>query len=836
MTRAVKHMPRTPGIDVNAADTRIRARNKQLHERFPPRVVPESWPATAQTLEDTAARLTRPPLVAAAAATQAGRRRGVAKLLRWLSELPGDTWQQRWLLSGAQDHPGADWLKLPGQWLRQRGEAATFDPMDLTSGLLMLICGDVIRPSVAWMLTRTHRYLATAMAQIRDPNGFARLHQLAQAANEGARLDARIAATRAATMMACKGGTIAKITVGDCVELVDTQRRVHVRGGQKKVDFYLRLHALGIFPDDAPHTIRAFGLAAGRLTIEELVDRYPIRCTPVRNLLVDYLRERQPALDFASLDAVSRTLAGLFWAQIETITPGIDTLRLPPETARAWKEWVSVKRRTTTNAAGERVEVCSPRLNAKEELLRVRAFYLDIAQWATEDPARWGLWAVPCPISDAEINRAKERVHRKSRMDQRTRERLPVLPALVHVANQRRIEAAQRLQTARDTEPGALIPGSDATLRRRIAPKAIGHMIWAEHATTGKRRNLSYEEDEAFWAFATIEVLRMTGIRCEELLELSHHSITEYRLPSTGELVPLLQIAPSKTDTERLLLVSPELADVLSAIVSRIRRPDGAIPLIASYDIRERLWNPPMPLLFQRSIGTEYRAYTPTAIRKLLIRALAATNLTTVDGETMVFSPHDFRRVFVTDAILNGLPPHIAQVICGHKTIDTTMGYKAVYPAEAIEAHRAFIARRRATRPSQEYRTPTDEEWDAFLAHFEKRIVSIGTCARAYATPCIHEHACIRCSLLRPSPTQRDRLEEIRDNLQARIAEATREGWLGEVEGLQVSLAGANDKLAQLDATLRRQAATTHLGMPSFGQVVGRASTALPGSFAPGPS
>ena len=173
---------------------------------------------------------------------------------------------------------------------------------------------------------------------------------------------------------------------------------------------------------------------------------------------------------------------------------------------------------------------------------------------------------------------------------------------------------------------------------------------------------------------------------------------------------------------------------------------------------------------------------------------------------------------------MNGLPPHIAQVICGHKTINTTMGYKAIYPAEAIEAHRAFIARRRATRPSQEYRTPTDEEWDAFLAHFEKRIVSIGTCARAYATPCIHEHACVRCSLLRPSPTQRARLEEIRDNLQARIAEAIREGWLGEVEGLQVSLAGANDKLRQIDSTLQRQTTVTQLGLPTFTRITGRTS------------
>jgi hypothetical protein len=42
------------------------------------------------------------------------------------------------------------------------------------------------------------------------------------------------------------------------------------------------------------------------------------------------------------------------------------------------------------------------------------------------------------------------------------------------------------------------------------------------------------------------------------------------------------------------------------------------------------------------------------------------------------------------------------------------------------------------------------------------------------------------------------RLEEIRDNLRARIAEAPREGWLGEVEGVQISLAGAEDKLTQL--------------------------------------
>ncbi|MFI0220235.1 hypothetical protein [Streptomyces lydicus] len=72
----------------------------------------------------------------------------------------------------------------------------------------------------------------------------------------------------------------------------------------------------------------------------------------------------------------------------------------------------------------------------------------------------------------------------------------------------------------------------------------------------------------------------MTGLRIEELSEISHHSLVQYRLSSTGELVPLLQIAPSKTDAERLLVVSPELADVLSAVICRIRAADGGVPLV----------------------------------------------------------------------------------------------------------------------------------------------------------------------------------------------------------------------------------------------------------------
>lgn len=53
--------------------------------------------------------------------------------------------------------------------------------------------------------------------------------------------------------------------------------------------------------------------------------------------------------------------------------------------------------------------------------------------------------------------------------------------------------------------------------------------------------------------------------------------------------------------------------------------------------------------------------------------------------------------------------------------------------------------------------------------------------------------------MLWADPNQRSRLVDIRDNLIDRISEPEREGWLGEVEGLRVSLAGAQADLAQID-------------------------------------
>ena len=82
--------------------------------------------------------------------------------------------------------------------------------------------------------------------------------------------------------------------------------------------------------------------------------------------------------------------------------------------------------------------------------------------------------------------------------------------------------------------------------------------------------------------------------------------------------------------------------------------------------------------------------------------------------------------------------------------------------------------------------------------------------------------------MLRIDPAQRHRLEEIRDNLLTRIAEAEREGWTGEAEGLKVSLAAANNKLAQADLTATRRAEAVSLGIPAYRDIAA-ATIAAPG-------
>ncbi|MHB8288573.1 MAG: tyrosine-type recombinase/integrase [Acidimicrobiales bacterium] len=789
----------------------------ELNDQYPARKVGMHWKTTDLDADKAIS------LVLAKSNAPRGSRqwtdlqRGLTWLLGWLWEAEGTSFEERFVASGAEA-AGADWHVLPIQWLERRGEYSPICLALIKRALCVAIAADIVRPSFGWLLTGAKHYrLVPLMATMRDPEGFTELAthcELDEAITVAA---ANATRRRVAMILATRGGVIADITIGDLLEAIDAETAAHGETHFSSATFKM-LREMGGFGPGVPtlEEIRS----NGQRSVEELVGSYAIACEAVRDLLVDYLSERRPAVDYSTLSRLAYELAGSFWSDIEAHHPGICSLHLPAEVAVAWKQRLLTKTTREKTPPGKSITATSERLAVIEVMASVRAFYLDLSEWALTDPKRWGRWVAPCPIGRQELSRRKNLRRRKARMDARTRERLPILPVLVEVTNRWRKDAAALLVAAQSVKAGATFSVAGESFVRSVRPGAEPGRVWVDDPSGGGHRLLNREEDHAFWAWAIIEVLSLTGVRVEELLELSHHSLVEYRLPSTGEIVPLLSVAPSKTDTERLLVVSPELAEVLEAIILRVRNASGMVPLVRARDYLERAWATPSPLLFQHVHRAERHALSVKFVRDILDEAVARTGLIDQhDGTPLRYVPHDFRRIFITDVIRGGLPPHIAQVIAGHESLNVTMAYKAVYPDEAIQAHLAFLARRRALRPSEEYRTPTDEEWSEFLGSFERRKVSIGICGRAFQTPCAHEHACVRCSMLWPDPAQKARLVEVRDNLTARIEEAKREGWVGEVEGLELSLASAVDKLAQIDQHTSTQA--VELRALNYGHEVG---------------
>jgi hypothetical protein len=138
---------------------------------------------------------------------------------------------------------------------------------------------------------------------------------------------------------------------------------------------------------------------------------------------------------------------------------------------------------------------------------------------------------------------------------------------------------------------------------------------------------------------------------------------------------------------------------------------------------------------------------------------------------------------------------------------------EAVFDEEVVRHYQSHLARRRVMRPQEEYRPVTDTEWQEFEEHFDKRKLELGNCGRPYATPCSHEHACIRCPMLRIDPNMLDRLAEIETDLHARRKRAEEEGWLGEIDGLDLTLNYLRHK--RDDARRIARVGPVQIGMPA---------------------
>jgi hypothetical protein len=165
------------GPDVSARAPE--AQPKPTSAWFPARAVAIEWPATRHGRDKVWKQLTRPPFVMEVASSQGTRVRGLARLLDWLENRPGVTWQERWLASGAEA-ANDSWTRLPIRWLHDRGRRSQWLRAELANALGVAICADLIRPSLSWLVSSLagKGALVGNLARARDQEGFTRLREL----------------------------------------------------------------------------------------------------------------------------------------------------------------------------------------------------------------------------------------------------------------------------------------------------------------------------------------------------------------------------------------------------------------------------------------------------------------------------------------------------------------------------------------------------------------------------------------------------------------------------------------------------------------------------------
>ncbi|GAA3618142.1 site-specific integrase [Nonomuraea rosea] len=624
------------------------------------------------------------------------REAAIKRLLHHLEQFPGETWQQRWESSG---------LDLPGQLVRDLERPEDRGRSTITGGLEALLCLRVIRPSLPAMRSNKFLSYAKTFRVAQDDPLLDRFFKQTEAA-EVSHLYRNRALLDVCCALTTQGIVLADLTpeaflhyAKECRELAGV-----VNTSTTRFTGHLAwevLHEMEHFPPQTPRTLRT-ALRAGRLSVEQLVRRYPVANPQIAQLFIDYLSRRQPGLDYSSIEGLSRELVNTFWCTVEKINPDQADLRLSEETYQQWRAELKFK------------PDGSPRLSQDSALMAVRAFYYDLQAWAAEEPGQWARWVAPCPIRDPETRGKAARRRRSSeRVADRTRRRQPLLPALVAHIEDKYARFAELLAAGDAAAPGEIVTVDGRAYqrvftdydRRRQTEFGQAH-VRVRDQETGELVNVSRKEQKAFWEWAIVETLRHSGVRVEELLKLTQLSVRQYQRPN-GEVVALLVIAPSKTDRERVIPMSAELFHVIAAIIRRHTRDRPTISLVTRFDPHDKQTSSPQPFLFQRVVGSRREAFSSTTVVHILGQLCADLAEQRREFAEAKFTPHDFRRLLATDLVNSGLPIHIGAALLGHLDLGTTRGYVAVFEEDLVRHYQAHLARRRKLRPTTSIGRPT---------------------------------------------------------------------------------------------------------------------------------
>ena len=299
------------------------------------------------------------------------------------------------------------------------------------------------------------------------------------------------------------------------------------------------------------------------------------------------------------------------------------------------------------------------------------------------------------------------------------------------------------------------VPRLDRPLPRALAPDVDRDLM----AAVGKLADP--------FACAGIRILRGTGLRLGELLDLELDCLWDTSSHGTWVKVPV-----GKLGTERTV---PLDADTLGAFDEWMGHRGRQRPITHPRD------GHPAEFLFMER-GRRLSAYR---LRHGLDDAVGAARLTGRGGQPLRVTPHMLRHTYATSLVNAGMSLQALMAVLGHVSAEMTLRYASLASPTVRAAYEAAMGKVRArsalvVAPAGKTAVPDRIEW--LRTEMLKTRVAHGYCARELvAEPCPYANICEQCENFVTAPEFGPALESQLEDVRSLRDDAQARGWDSEV-------------------------------------------------------
>jgi hypothetical protein len=151
-----------------------------------------------------------------------------------------------------------------------------------------------------------------------------------------------------------------------------------------------------------------------------------------------------------------------------------------------------------------------------------------------------------------------------------------------------------------------------------------------------------------------------------------------------------------------------------------------------------------------------------TTMREMLADISRRAGAQTHDGRPLIVAPHDCRRVFASEHLNNGTPPHVLRALLGHERLDTVMIYAKLYPGALVETYRRHVRGvYQSVHGPEVLKAPTIEDWDALARSCDLRDMGTHLCALPAGEHCPRGLVCLGCVHAQPKKSAMPVFERI---------------------------------------------------------------------------